>query len=52
MCQFNNFKDKEKILNNAKKPRDTGIYIYKDFTRQQEFAKTSLVESTAVSKTK
>ena len=51
-CRFNNFKDKEQILNNAKKSRDTGIYIYKDFSRQQKFAKKSLGESTAISNAK
>ena len=27
ICRFNKFKDKQQILNNAKKLRDTGIYI-------------------------
>ena len=33
ICRFNKFKDKQQILNNAKKLRDTGIYIYEDFSK-------------------
>ena len=33
ICQFNNFKDKQQSLNNGKKLRDTGIYIYEDFSK-------------------
>ena len=33
ICRFNKFKVKQQILNNAKKLRDTGIYIYEDFSR-------------------
>ena len=33
ICRFNMFKDKQEILNNAKKLRDTGIYIYQDFSK-------------------
>ena len=33
ICRFNKFKDKQQILNNAKKLRETGIYIYKDFSK-------------------
>ena len=31
--QYNNFKDKQQSLNNGKKLRDTGIYIYEDFSK-------------------
>ena len=31
--QFNKFKDKQQILNKAKKLKDTGIYIYEDFSK-------------------
>ena len=33
ICRFNKFKDKQQILNNAKKLRSRGIYIYKDFSK-------------------
>ena len=33
ICQFNKFKDKQQILNNTKKLRDRGIYIYEDFSK-------------------
>ena len=33
ICRFNKFKDKQQILNNATKLGDTGIYIYKDFSK-------------------
>ena len=33
ICRFNQFKDKQQILNNAKKLRDTGIYIYENFSK-------------------
>ena len=33
ICQFSKFKDKQQILNNAKKLRDRGIYIYEDFSK-------------------
>ena len=33
ICQFSKLKDKQLILNNAKKLRDTGIYIYEDFSK-------------------
>ena len=33
ICRFNKFKDKQQILNNAAKLRDTGIYIYEDFSK-------------------
>ena len=33
ICRFNKFKDKQQILNNAKKLRDTGIYIYEYFSK-------------------
>ena len=33
ICRFNKFEDKQQILNNAKKLRDAGIYIYKDFSK-------------------
>ena len=32
ICQFNKFKDKQKILNNIKKLRETAIY--KDFSKE------------------
>ena len=31
--QFNKFKDKQQILNKAKKLRDTGLYIFEDFSK-------------------
>ena len=33
ICRLNKFKDKQQILNNAKKLRDTDIFIYKDFSK-------------------
>ena len=33
ICQLNKFKDKQQILNNAKKLRDTDIFIYEDFSK-------------------
>ena len=33
ICRFNKFKDKQQIRNNAKKLRDTGIYIYENFSK-------------------
>ena len=33
ICWFHKFKDKQQILNNAKKLRETGIYIYEDFSK-------------------
>ena len=31
VCRFLRFKDKQKILQNAKKLKDTGTFIYEDF---------------------
>ena len=31
--RFNRFKDKKRILNNAKKLKNKGIYIYEDFSK-------------------
>ena len=51
ICRFNKFKDKQKILNNIKKLRETAIY--KDFQKKTRgFKRKSLGESTAVLKTK
>ena len=33
VCRLNRFKDKQRILNNAKKLKNTGIYIYEDFSK-------------------
>ena len=33
ICRYDKFKDKQQILNNAKKLRDTDVYIYKDFSK-------------------
>lgn len=33
VCRITNFKDKQLILKNAKKLKNTGIYIYEDFCR-------------------
>ena len=33
VCRLNRFKDKQRILNNAKKLKNTGIYIHRIFQR-------------------
>ena len=33
VCRLNRFKDKKRILNNAKKLENTGIYIYEDLSK-------------------
>ena len=35
VCRFLRFKDKEKILKNSKKLKDTGIFILKTFVKRQ-----------------
>ena len=32
-CRLNRFKNKKGILNNAKNPENTGIFIYEDFQK-------------------
>ena len=44
ICQLNKFKDKQQILNNAKKLRDTGIYIYEDFSKDTMDSQKALWE--------
>ena len=34
VCRFLKFKDKEKILGNSKKLKDTGIFIYESFCKE------------------
>ena len=33
-CRFLRFKDKQKILSNAKKLKSTGIFIYEDYCKE------------------
>ena len=44
VCRLNRFKDKQRILNNAKKLKDMGIYIYEDFSKDTMELKKSLWE--------
>ena len=32
-CRLNRFRDKQCVLNNAKKLKNTGIFIYEDFSK-------------------
>ena len=41
VCRLNRFKDKQRILNNAKKLKNTGIFIHEDFSKDtMEFRKS------------
>ena len=44
VCRLNRFKDKQHILNNAKKLKNTGIFIYKDFSKDTMELRKSLWE--------
>ena len=44
VCNFLRFKDKQKILQNAKKLKDTGIYVYEDFSNETMEVRKSLWE--------
>ena len=44
VCRLNRFKDKQRILNNAKKLKNTGIYIYEDFSKDTMELRKSLWE--------
>ena len=44
VCRFFRFKDKTKILQSVKKPKDTGISIYKDFCSDTMELRKSLWE--------
>ena len=44
VCSFLRFKDKQKILQNAKKLKDTGIYAYDDFSNETMEVRKSLQE--------
>ena len=44
VCNFLRFKDKQKILQNAKKLKDTGIYAYEDFSNETMEVRKSLRE--------
>ena len=44
VCRLNRFKDKQRILNNAKKLKNTGIVIYDDFSKENMELKKSLWE--------
>ena len=41
VCRFNRFKDKQRILNNAKKLKNTSIFFYEEFSKDtMELRKT------------
>ena len=42
VCNLLCFKDKQKILQNAKKLKDTGIYVYEDFSNETMEVRKSL----------
>ena len=42
VCRFLRFKDKEKILKNSKKLKDTGIFIFEDFCKETVELRKSL----------
>ena len=44
VCRLNRFKDKQGILNNAKKLKNTGIFIYEDFSKDTMELRKSLWE--------
>ena len=44
ICTFLHFKDKQKILKNAKKFKNSGIYIYEDFCNDTMELRKSLWE--------
>ena len=44
VCRLNRFKDKQRILNNAKKLKNTGICIYEDFSKDTVELRKSLWE--------
>ena len=44
VCRINRFKDKQHILNNAKKLKNTGIFIYEDFSNDTMELRKSLWE--------
>ena len=43
-CRLNRFKDKQRILNNVKKLKNTSIYIYEDFSNDTMELRKSLWE--------
>ena len=44
VCRFLRFKDKQKILSNAKKLKNTGIFIYEDYCKETMDLRKSLWE--------
>ena len=42
VCRLNRFKDKQRILNNAKKLKNMVIYIYEDFSKDKMDLRKSL----------
>ena len=44
VCRLNRFKDKQRILNNTKKLKSTGIYLYEDFSKVTMELRKSLWE--------
>ena len=42
VCRLNRFKDKQRILNNAKKLKNMGIYIYENFSKDTMELRKSL----------
>ena len=44
ICTLNRCKDKQRILNNAKKLKNMGIFIYEDFSKDTMELKKSLWE--------
>ena len=43
-CRLNRFRDKQCVLNNAKKLKNTGIFIYEDFSKDTMELRKSLWE--------
>ena len=41
VCRFLRFKDKQKILSNAKKLKNTGIFIYEDYCKETMYLRKS-----------
>ena len=53
ICRLNRLKEKQRILNNVKKLKNTGIYIYEDFSKDtMELRKFQVGTSFGISQTK